>query len=104
MIVSLFAIPLTLTIESLLVIAEATLFLFVSVKQAESNYSSCLKIIYCLLQALLLAGISFISLASQVSYCKRKFTNSKIQIQENKQNHAKSSDLSAALNVLHRLL
>ena len=32
MIISLFAIPLTLTIESLLVIAEATLFLFFGVK------------------------------------------------------------------------
>ena len=74
MIISLFPIPLTLTTESLLVIAKKTLFLFVGVKRAESNYSCCFKIIYCRLQALLLAGVSFISWASQVPYCKRKFS------------------------------
>ena len=60
-IISLFAIPLTLAIESLLVIAESAFFLFVGVKRAESNYSSCFKIIYCRLHALLLASISFIT-------------------------------------------
>ena len=76
MIISLFAIPLTLTLESLLFIAETTLFLFADVKRAESNHSSCFKIIYCCLQALLLAGVSFISWVSQVLYCKCKFTKS----------------------------
>ena len=75
-IISLFAIPLTLAIESLLVIAESAFFLFVGVKRAESNNSSCFKIIYCRLHALLLASISFISWASQVLYRKRKFAKS----------------------------
>ena len=75
-IISLFAIPLTLAIESLLVIAESAFFLFVGVKRAESNNSSCFKIIYCRLDALLLASISFILWASQVLYRKRKFAKS----------------------------
>ena len=44
MIISLFAMPLTLTTESLLLIAETTLFLFVGVKRAKSNYSCCFKL------------------------------------------------------------
>ena len=55
----LFAIPLTLTIESLLVVAETILFLFVCVKRAESNYSCCFKIICCRLQALLFYFMGF---------------------------------------------
>ena len=74
--ISLFAIPLTLVIESLLVIVESAFFLFVGVKRAESNNSSCFKIIYCRLHALLLASISFISWASQVLCRKRKFAKS----------------------------
>ena len=34
------------------------------VKRAESNYSCCFKFIYCGYQALLMAGVSFISWAS----------------------------------------
>ena len=75
-IISLVAIPLTLAIESLLVNAESAFFLFVGIKRAESNNSSCFKIIYCCLHALLLASISFISWASQVLYHKRKFAKS----------------------------